>query len=192
MKVYQEVQVDKDPISTKHMVYSDEIFRLYKSYAASDIKEQKIAQRTNILRHPILLVIPVMIAFTIYMFCKSSLVHGDMWGTKKLQAASAAKAQAASVEPPRKDGYFLNGKWVSTAVPATKTPGAAVSDKAEETKKPDGPKENVAKEGERRKRLFCGTSGKVGSRLFCGQWGKAVCVPEARDGRTLEGAGYVL
>lgn len=146
MKVYQEVQVDKDPISTKHMVYSDEIFKLYKSYAASDIKEQKIAQTTNILRHPIFLVIPVMIAFTIYMFCKSSLAHGDMWGTKKLQAASAAKAQAASVEPPRKDGYFLNGKWVSTAVPATKTPGAAVSDKAEETKKPDGPEEDVAKE----------------------------------------------
>jgi zona occludens toxin (predicted ATPase) len=67
--------------------YNDKIFRCYKSYVTSDVKELGLMKHVNVLKHPVFFIIPVVLCLTLYMvFSKSSLGTGDMFGAKKAMA----------------------------------------------------------------------------------------------------------
>lgn len=99
-----------DPIKRATRRYHKAIFRCYKSYISSDIKEQNVIPGINILKHPVFFLIPVVLGFTIYMlFFKSSLATGDIFGTKKAQASSLKKLQ--ETKKPAFAGFPIPGDY---------------------------------------------------------------------------------
>jgi zona occludens toxin (predicted ATPase) len=86
--------------------YSSKVFRCYQSYVSKDIKEQGIMNHVNVLKHPVFMILPIVLFFTLYLFFgKSSFSKGDLFGG---QAALQAKSevtrpvnQTASADPHR-------------------------------------------------------------------------------------------
>jgi len=80
------------PLATTKRTYRPAIFRCYKSYVSKDIKEMPIMRHVNVLRHPVFVLIPLMLCATLYMvFSKSSLGTGDLFGTSKVMATVEEK-----------------------------------------------------------------------------------------------------
>ena len=77
--------------------YDKQIFQCYKSYVAADVKELKIMDHMNILKHPLFYALAVVALFTIYMFSKSSFVQGHVLPVmvKKESAHDAKKMTVA-------------------------------------------------------------------------------------------------
>jgi len=74
------------PLSTNVRTYEDQYFRCYKSYATSDAKEVGFMRHVNVLRHPVFMILPVVLVACLYLlFGKSSLASGDLFGRKKIQ-----------------------------------------------------------------------------------------------------------
>jgi zona occludens toxin (predicted ATPase) len=72
--------------------YDVKIFRCYKSYVASDIKELGFMSHVNLLKHPIFYAIPVVLSVTLYMFfSQSSFASGDVFGTKSVTDKAMAR-----------------------------------------------------------------------------------------------------
>jgi hypothetical protein len=122
--IFTEDQHDGDPFQWKSGSYDKKIFKCYKSYAHSDLKEQGIAQTHNVLRHPIFFIIPLVLIFAIYQIgWKSSFFQGNFFGMKlfgkKVNAAElapvakvpgpVAKVQQVPVSEP---GYYKDGKFI--------------------------------------------------------------------------------
>ncbi|MGD9950727.1 MAG: zonular occludens toxin domain-containing protein [Desulfobulbus sp.] len=101
------------PLATSKRTYKPAIFRCYKSYVAKDIKEMSIMQHVNVLRHPIFLLIPLVFCATFYMFSKSSLATGDLFGADKVMAESEANRKA---KPPSKQSGNVIGTGSMTPV----------------------------------------------------------------------------
>lgn len=77
--------------------YDPAVFPCYKSYVSEDIKEMGIGQGINVLKHPIFLVIPVLIGLFIYLLVfKSSLGSGDLFGQKKFKDLQTSIVQKNS------------------------------------------------------------------------------------------------
>ena len=97
------------PLATNKRRYKPAIFRCYKSYVSSDIKEMPIMQHVNVLRHPVFALIPIVLCLTIYMvFYKSSLGTGDLFGTDKV---------TANFEASRKDNKASNPTFTGPMIP---------------------------------------------------------------------------
>lgn len=80
VKVYEE---DSTKIIGKRSgTYDKSIYKCYKSYVTSDIKEMKIQSNVNILKHPIFYSIPVLLLIFGYYFSRSSFASGDWFGTQ--------------------------------------------------------------------------------------------------------------
>lgn len=91
------------PLSKATRTYDPAVFPCYKSYSTSDAKEVGFMKHVNILKHPVFFIIPVVIAFCIYMMSKSSLATGDLFGTKKKLAtipAATSRPVSAPVSAP--------------------------------------------------------------------------------------------
>jgi zona occludens toxin (predicted ATPase) len=74
------------PLATNVRTYEQQYFRCYKSYATSDAKEVGFMRHVNVLRHPVFLILPVVLCVSLYLlFGKSSLASGDLFGRKKIQ-----------------------------------------------------------------------------------------------------------
>jgi len=88
------------PLSKETPSYNPKVFRCYKSYAASDIKETGIIKGVNVLRHPVFYAIPLVLLGVIWMGSKSSIGTGDVFGTNKAMAqatTSAKKLNSSSI-----------------------------------------------------------------------------------------------
>jgi len=84
------------PLATSKRTYNPAIFRCYKSYVAKDIKEMPIMKHVNVFRHPVFVLIPIMLCVSLYMvFYKSSLGTGDLFGTNKVMATIEEKNKKA-------------------------------------------------------------------------------------------------
>lgn len=93
VKVYEE---DSTKIIGKRSgKYDKSVFKCYKSYVTSDIKEMKIQSNVNILKHPIFYSIPVLLLIFGYYFSKSSFASGDWFGTKKSMSAKMEAVKKA-------------------------------------------------------------------------------------------------
>ncbi len=102
------------PLTKKTKTYNPLVFRCYKSYVTDDIKEQSIKNHVNVLKHPIFLVIPVLFAFTLYMFFfKSSFSTGDVFGTKKIMDSYEGKSQANTSSLPKEQDSLSYSKNLS-------------------------------------------------------------------------------
>ena len=67
--------------------YEDQYFRCYKSYATADSKEVGFMAHVNVLKHPVFLILPVVLLGSLWLFFgKSSFASGDLFGHKKVQA----------------------------------------------------------------------------------------------------------
>lgn len=88
------------PLTKNVRTYNPKYFPCYKSYATKDAKELGFMTHVNILKHPIFFAIPVVLAFCVYMFSKSSLATGDIFGTEKVMKESQARIHSAQVKPP--------------------------------------------------------------------------------------------
>ncbi|MBU0484829.1 MAG: zonular occludens toxin domain-containing protein [Proteobacteria bacterium] len=105
---YAGEDTNGQPLTKSVRHYNDKVFRCYKSYVSSDIKELAIMKHVNVLKHPIFFAIPVVLGICIYMvFFKSSLGTGDFLGTKQIQAHALSKISTtqahASVIPADRD-----------------------------------------------------------------------------------------
>lgn len=78
------------PLAKNMLPYDHKVFRCYKSYVSSDIKEIGVTKGVNVLRHPIFYAIPVVLVGVLWMGSKSSLVTGDIFGAKKATASLPA------------------------------------------------------------------------------------------------------
>ncbi len=107
------------PLATNKRRYKPAIFRCYKSYVSSDIKEMPIMQHVNVLRHPVFALIPIVLCLTIYMvFYKSSLGTGDLFGSDKVTANFEANRKDTKASKPNVTGPMTpierNGQLVFT------------------------------------------------------------------------------
>ncbi len=75
-------KVTGNPLTTERRSYDNKIFACYKSYVADDIQEQGFITTTNLLKHPVFYAIPICLALVIYFFSKSSVMSGDVFGSK--------------------------------------------------------------------------------------------------------------
>jgi zona occludens toxin (predicted ATPase) len=134
---------DRNSLSRKRFAYDRRIFHCYESYASKQIKEKGIGKATNILKHPIFLAIPVVLAISLYMlFFKSGIAHGDLFGAKKhLKKQEAALHKVPPVNLDKGAGYYQEGKWVSdsSVVPPKADQGAGAGGKAPDAQLPAGP-----------------------------------------------------
>ncbi|WP_035240736.1 zonular occludens toxin domain-containing protein [Desulfobacter vibrioformis] len=71
-----------DQIGQKTCSYDPKIFKCYKSFFKDGTKEIGIESPVNILKHPIFYVIPCCLVVFIYFLSQSSLLSGDLFGTK--------------------------------------------------------------------------------------------------------------
>lgn len=94
--------------------YDPRIFACYKSYVDGDTREIAVIKPPNMLRHPIFFAIPLLLVAFVWMFSKSSLATGDLFGTDK--ALKTAQAQQ-KIEPVKIPG-------ISYGVPSTAPAGA--------------------------------------------------------------------
>jgi len=71
--------------------YDSKIFKCYKSYITTDVKEQGFMKHVNILKHPVFFAVPVLVVVCLYLiFFKSSIGTGDIFGAKKAKVAQTA------------------------------------------------------------------------------------------------------
>lgn len=73
-----------EPLGKTICTYDKKIFACYSSYFADGTKELGIEKPVNVLKHPVILAIPVMIGIFIYFFSNSSIVTGDYFGQKAI------------------------------------------------------------------------------------------------------------
>ena len=85
------------PLSTSTRTYNPAVFRCYKSYVSKDIKEMAIMQHVNVFKHPVFFLIPIALCASLYMFSKSSLATGDLFGADKVTAEFEAKRKDTQV-----------------------------------------------------------------------------------------------
>lgn len=79
------------PLSKNVRTYQGKYFPCYKSYTTADAKEVGFMTHVNIFKHPIFFAIPIVLVFCIWMFSKSSLASGDLFGTEKRLKDTAQK-----------------------------------------------------------------------------------------------------
>ena len=66
------------PLGKVNRSYQKEVFSCYKSFNSNDVKEQSFMTHYNVLKHPIFLAIPVVIALFLWQFSKSGFSHGKI------------------------------------------------------------------------------------------------------------------
>lgn len=94
------------PLSTSARTYQQQYFHCYKSYATKDAKEVGFMKHVNVLRHPVFLILPLVLAGCLYMFfSKSSFASGDLFGRKRIQekqdkVIAQMRAKSASSHKP--------------------------------------------------------------------------------------------
>jgi zona occludens toxin len=71
--------------------YNSKIFPCYKSYATQDVKELGIQTHANILKHPVFILIPVVIAITVFFIYKSVTGHGVVGNMTKSAIVATSK-----------------------------------------------------------------------------------------------------
>ena len=59
-----------------------------------------IMQHVNVFKHPVFFLIPVALCASIYMFSKSSLATGDLFGTDKVTASFEANRKDNKASKP--------------------------------------------------------------------------------------------
>ena len=96
---------DTEPMGKRVCSYDQRIFNCYKSYFVEDAKEIAVQKQPNVLKHPIFYLIPVVLIAFFYFFSKSSLITGDIFGSKTISHTiekrnSIGPASAAVAAPP--------------------------------------------------------------------------------------------
>lgn len=106
------------PLATSTRTYNPAVFRCYKSYVSKDIKEMAIMQHVNVFKHPVFFLIPIALCASLYMFSKSSLGTGDLFGTDKVTANFEANRKDNKTSKPTFAGPITpierNGQLVFT------------------------------------------------------------------------------
>ncbi len=99
--VHVGTDTSKSPLAKHVRTYDSKYFNCYKSYSATDVKEKGIGKATNILKHPVFFIIPLVICFALYMFfAKSSFATGDIFGSKAALARASKITQPLPVQRP--------------------------------------------------------------------------------------------
>jgi zona occludens toxin (predicted ATPase) len=80
---------DAEPIGKKMCRYDTSVFRCYKSFFESDLKEHSTMKHANILKNPLILSVPFVLVIVVYFLAKSSFFSGDIFGAKEFQKAHA-------------------------------------------------------------------------------------------------------
>lgn len=76
------------PLDNKIYSYDKRIFHCYKSFSSDDVKELGIMKHSNILKHPVFLLIPLsLIAFT-FLFFRSGFSKGHILGVGNKKVSS--------------------------------------------------------------------------------------------------------
>lgn len=98
------------PLSKNVRTYDARIFPAYKSYSVADAKEVGFMTHVNILKHPVFFLIPIVLLFTIYMFSKSSLASGDLFGlgNRKPPVVASSPSSVPAPVSPSSDLAFKN------------------------------------------------------------------------------------
>jgi len=100
-----------DQVGQKTCTYDPKIFQCYKSYFKDGTNEIGIEKPANILKHPIFYAIPLVIALFIYFFSQSSLMSGDLFGTKAISKSFEENkkvedlAEGRQPDPDQEPGY---------------------------------------------------------------------------------------
>jgi hypothetical protein len=61
VKTYPGEHASGKPLATNIKTYNSDIWKCYKSYVAKDIKEQGLMEHINILKHPAIIAIPILL-----------------------------------------------------------------------------------------------------------------------------------
>lgn len=104
---YRRYAYDSDdhngrPIANSLHTYDSSIFPCYNSYDSSTVKELGIQKSINVLKHPIFYAIPIVFGLSIYFFSQSSLVTGDMFGSKAIAKQTQTAAETMRKKPNQK------------------------------------------------------------------------------------------
>jgi zona occludens toxin (predicted ATPase) len=95
---YAGDQHDGKPMKTTQLTMRPEYYRCYRSYSANAKGEVDFETHVNILKHPIMFAIPLVLGFTVWQFLHSGFRHGDIMPSVPKQAA--AQVPAKSSAPP--------------------------------------------------------------------------------------------
>lgn len=85
---------------SKHIrKYIPKFYFCYDSYASKDMKEQGIMTHSNVLKHPIFFIIPVMLLVFIFFFMKSGFSKGEIIPGSHHAQELANKTKQAVIKP---------------------------------------------------------------------------------------------
>jgi zona occludens toxin (predicted ATPase) len=98
--IYPNDNISGKFLDKKTYHFDKRIFSCYRSYVSQDIKELKIVKGTNVLKHPVFYILPLLICGALYMFFfKSSFATGSLFGmTPVKKVVQEVSAQNNSVE----------------------------------------------------------------------------------------------
>lgn len=83
---FASYQNDPKPLGKKICTYNPDIFKCYKSYFNNDAKEVGIQKGSNILKHPVFILIPIVFIIFLFTLSKSSLFGKGILNTKDITA----------------------------------------------------------------------------------------------------------
>lgn len=85
------------PLSRKQCTMDKRLYGCYQSYTHSVVKEISFQTPVNILKHPVFILIPIMMCFTIYQFCKSDWAHGHLLPGQNKKGSILVKPVGAAI-----------------------------------------------------------------------------------------------
>lgn len=83
------------PLDNKVYTYDKRIFQCYKSFVSDDVKELNVMSHSNVLRHPVFLLIPVVFLLFGY-FAYKTYKHGGILGHKPVDNPAVASMAVPS------------------------------------------------------------------------------------------------
>lgn len=104
------------PLGKSNRSYQKDVFACYKSFNSNDVKEQSFMTHYNVLKHPIFLAIPVVVALFLWQFSKSGFSHGKLLPDYKPPVQKSVSLPQRSVAPVQKSMSSSHTLLLSSSV----------------------------------------------------------------------------
>ncbi|MCX6159723.1 MAG: hypothetical protein NTV87_00095 [Ignavibacteriae bacterium] len=103
-KWFSQDDTGSKPLKTNIKTYDERLWKCYQSYVAKDIKEAGLMEHINVLKHPAVLAIPVLICVFFLLLWHSSLRKGTEGFSKYLGSVEAKQTDISKLPVINNDG----------------------------------------------------------------------------------------
>jgi hypothetical protein len=117
-KWFSQDETGSKPLTTNIKTYDKRLWKCYKSYVSKDIKEAGLQDHINVLKHPAVMAIPVLICIFFILLYHSGMKKGDSFFGKYLKGgevqAGISKTDISKIPVIKDDGSIVQPKMDSS------------------------------------------------------------------------------